>query len=330
MIEVRCCQWAPEAPRCPKENDRPYGLYGFCLHSQLSLPFGSAEDTASCLGKIEIREGTASLCPEDSQEQESQGGWYLRHQMADGSWYLRWQGLFEFRITADGRQIIGRPLHTSTWEAFYTYLLGSVLSFALIKQGFEPLHATVVVHDGAAVAFLGNCGYGKSSLAAVFIRNGWQLLTDDLLLVKECEKVFLAFPGPPRIKLFPEIARILLGEGVGGIPMHNLTPKLIIPLDDQHYCRTPIPLKAIYVLAPPGRNSKGFRVTKRKLEKRKGMLTLITHTFNTRIKDPQRLMRQFAFASDLVNRLPIKSLSYPRSLSRLPEVVAAIRKDVGL
>ena len=53
-----------------------------------------------------------------------------------------------------------------------------------MKSGFEPLHATVVVVSGEAVAFLGESGYGKSSLAASFLDSGHQLLTDDLLILR--------------------------------------------------------------------------------------------------------------------------------------------------
>src|SRR5204863_102769 len=97
-------------------------------------------------------------------------------------------------------------------ESFQVYLLGQALSFALVKQGLEPLHATVVVVDGQGVAFLGDNGYGKSSLAACFLEGGYRLLTDDLLLLKASGGDVLAYPGPPRIKLFPEVARRFLGD----------------------------------------------------------------------------------------------------------------------
>src|SRR5712691_6556991 len=84
--------------------------------------------------------------------------------LADGQTYVRRSDRFEFLISADGRAIAARALGHSPREAFHTYLLGQALSFALIKQGFDPLHATTIAIDGAAVAFLGDSGYGKSSL----------------------------------------------------------------------------------------------------------------------------------------------------------------------
>ena len=49
-------------------------------------------------------------------------------------------------------------------------MLGQALSFALVKQGFEPLHATVAVVDDEAVAFLGHNAFGKSTLTGASCR----------------------------------------------------------------------------------------------------------------------------------------------------------------
>ena len=59
-----------------------------------------------------------------------------------------------------------------------------MLSFSLLSLGYEPLHATAVVVDGEAVAFLGDCGYGKSTLGAAFLARGFPLLTDDVLALE--------------------------------------------------------------------------------------------------------------------------------------------------
>ena len=91
-------------------------------------------------------------------------------------------------MSADGRHVAAGHLGNASAESFQSYLLGWVLSFALVKQGYEPLHATAVVVDGKAVAFLGTSGDGKSTLAAAFLHAGHTLLTDDLLLIREIDR----------------------------------------------------------------------------------------------------------------------------------------------
>jgi hypothetical protein len=264
---------------------------------------------------------------EQADETPSSTAWFRRCQLRDGSDYLEWAGLFEFVISADGCQIAARFSPAATIESFYTYLLGQVLSYALIKQGLEPLHATVVVVKERALALIGDSGYGKSSLAAAFLRAGAQLLTDDLLVIKEIDGRWVAYPGPPRIKLFPETARAYLGEQAVGVLMNNATEKLVIPVDVEHSARSPQPIKTFFRLRPPSKMSIINRVTIRTRSQRQACFDLIANTYNSRIRTRERLSNQFGMVTRLANTVPVKALSYPRELSRLPEVVDAIVKD---
>jgi hypothetical protein len=200
----------------------------------------------------------------------------------------------------------------------------------LIKLGIEPLHSTTVVINGKAVAFAGDCGYGKSTLGASFVQAGHALLTDDLLVVREEDYGFMAYPGPPRLKLFPDIAKRLFGRGINGTPMNNLTPKLVIPLeqDAKVFWRDATPLKAIYVLTPPTGGSRSHRITIRLLSPRRAFVELLKNTFNTVVVDPARLRRQFDLAARLVGKVPVKSVSFPRRLARLPAVRETILAEV--
>ena len=249
--------------------------------------------------------------------------------VADGSIYLRWGELFEFLVSADGLRIGCHPLKAGSLEAFQTYLFGQVLSFALVKQGFEPLHATVIVAHGVAGGFLGTSGDGKSTLAAAFLGAGYRILTDDLLVLRPAASGYLAYPGPPRVKLFPETARVLLGEAVQGSPMNDLGRKTIFPLQDHQYHSVPVPLRALYVLSRRGPASAGHRVRIQTLLGRHPYLALSRYCFNRRIEDRERLRRQFLAGSALASRVPVKVLSYPGNLANLPAVREAVLTDLS-
>lgn len=313
-------------------TQRSYCLYGVRLKSVVPLP--GPELTGSVKGGIEFFGGSASLFSWARREAglQAQGKeWFQHARLLEGSDYLRWSGLFEFLISTDGRRIACRQLNGASRESFQTYLLAQVLSFALLKRGIEPLHATSVVIDGQAVAFLGDCGYGKSSLGAAFLNVGYPLLTDDLLVLKEQGDRFVAYPGPPRIKLFPAIARRLLGAGVNGPPMNHGTSKLVIPLGENETVlpRCVVPLRAIYVLKPPSARSRNGRIAIRPLSPRCAFMALVKNTFNAVIVDRERLERQFQMATRLATRVPVKSLSYPRNLSRIFEVRESILREVA-
>ena len=309
-----------------------YRLYGLLLRSVLPLP--GPDFLGSGTAAVEVFYGSASLFSRARTEagiSRETGDWFAHARLPDGSHYLRWSGLFEFLISADGHRIACRALNGASGESFGTYLAGQVLSFALLKQGVEPLHATTVVIDGEAVAFLGDCGFGKSSLGAAFLQVGYPMLTDDLLVLKEKGNRFAAYPGPPRIKLFPEIARSLLGERVTGTPMNNRTSKLVIPLDRNQAVlpQGAFPLRAIYVLVPPRSSSRSHKITIRRLSPRRAFLALLKNSFNTVVVEPGRLKCQFMLATRLATRVPIASLSYPRALEQLPDVRQAILADLN-
>lgn len=312
-----------------KNSSNVYYFYGFYLRSQWPLP--CPRRARSGLPEVKFLEGPASSFKEaylETKEEKNTNAFFHCVHLQDGSTYIRWSGLFEFLISSDGHSIIGHSLNHVRMESFSNYLLGQTLSFAMLKQGIEPLHSTVVRINDEAVGFVGDCGYGKSSLGASFLQAGYTLLTDDLLVLKENNGSFLATPGFPRIKLFPKIAKKLIGKIEDGVPMNNLTSKLILPLNRHQFTPTPIPVRSIYVLTPPAPSLKLRKVTIRRLSQRRAFLSLLKNTFNTKIIEPERLKRQFTFFAQIVSKVPMKTLSYPRSLKSLPSVRDAILNDL--
>lgn len=301
-------------------------MYGLRLDSAWPLPYSRVPTAA--LARVSLRRGTTAAFQRalgNVDVPDGPAAWATAS-LPDGSRYLRWSGAFEFLIPQDGRSITCRPLTPRGVDAFHTHL-GPSLSFAMINLGLEPLHSTTVVVDGHAVALMGDCGYGKSSLGASFVKAGYRLLTDDLLVTSSEEGRIVAYPGAPRVKLYPAIAEIIFGPRVKGLRLEPLTPKLIIPLDEKRSQRTPVPLKAIYVLRPPGPRTPS-RVVIRKLSHRSAFVELVRNTFNMAVSDPARLERQFALATHLASEVPIKSLSYPREFRMLRDAREAILADL--
>jgi hypothetical protein len=306
-----------------------YGVYGITLRSQipLALPVhfgaGLAEIELQIRGPEYFSEAVA-----DTPLEWSRFSTYQYAHLKSGGSYVRWKGIGEFLVSADGRSITCGRMHGSLEESFQVYLLGQALSFALVRSGFEPFHATCVVVNGEAVAFLGDSGFGKSSLAAYFLSAGDRLLTDDLLLLQERPEGFLAYPGPPRIKLLPDMARKYLGGVDLGIRMNSAASKLILPLDRGKVCESPMMLSAIYQLSPPQETADTQAVEFKSLTSREAFLELSCNTFNYAILDGARARRQIKETARIVNTVPVKRLLHPRLLSALPSVRQAIIKDL--
>lgn len=323
MASNEALQFAPKFRR--------YGAYGLSIHSELPLPLPELPGQMQpALLDIEIRASAHSLAsaiPETIRVQRSLLSPFDFAHFPDGSSYVRWDDVGDILISNDGRRIVCHPFAQTASESFNVYLLGQALSFALVKNGFEPLHATAVVIGDQAVAFLGDCGLGKSTLAGAFLQAGYPLLTDDLLLLQSTGSQVLAYPGPPRIKLFADTARMLLGASTGGVHMNPNTRKLIIPLKQTQVGAHAVPLSAVYVLSTPGEVAGGVRIAS--LTKREAFVVFLAAAFNYVIDDPDRLRRQFEAARELSNAITLRSLSYPRSVECLYSVRESILADLS-
>lgn len=305
-----------------------YHYYGVHLKSDWPLPYPPLERQSSRFAEtILLRRAGKRSFSRVPRKYLDAADWFECARLRNGFYYIRWKGLWDFLVSAKGTRITARRIGAESMESFYDYLLTQVLSFALLRQGIEPLHASVVVIDGSAIGFLGGSGHGKSSLVASFLKAGFPLITDDMLVIQRTEGSFLAHPGLPRIKLFPRRASTLLGRRVAGRRMNPLTSKMVIPLLSKETCRVPIPLAALYVLNSPG--TPGRKVTIRRLSRREALMALIQNTFNFKMVVPERLRSNFLFNSALVMGTPVKELSYPRNFDSLPAVRKAVLRDLA-
>lgn len=306
-----------------------YQLYGLAIQSPLPLP--CARSGSHFRPDVRLKAGNekrfARLLAEIGPPQD----WFRCRRLPDGTTYVQWTGLFDFLISSDGRTIEYRQQEQVTVDSFSVYLLGQILSFSLLARGVESLHGTVVLVDGEAVAFLGDCGYGKSTLGAAMLARRFPVLTDDLVVLEERDGAWTVHPGMPRIKLFPAVARALLGSDAGGTPMNPGTSKLVFRLGAEQAARRPVPLKALYVLSEPSapgtRGPAGVRIEA--LSGRDAFLEVIRAAFNLLVLDPRRMANQFAFATRLAGSVPLRRLTYPRRLSALPAVCDALLADLA-
>jgi hypothetical protein len=307
-----------------------YRVYGITVDSDTALALPEHGDGG--LGHVECRHAPASTFLAARQRARGDSGadsWYQYAPLDDGSTYVRWDTVGEFLVAADGRSIAWRRIGEASLESVQVYMLGQALSFALVKQRFEPLHATAVTVGDCVVAFLGDNGSGKSSLASFFLAAGHRLVTDDLLVLEERSGRLLAYPGPPRIKLFPGIAKHLLGDMAERVRMNPDTDKLILPIDGQLTASAPLALGGIYTLARPRDVSRDGSIHVEPLTLRESVIELVKGTFNRRLVDPERLARQFDLATRFARRVSIRKISYPRTLDRLHEVRDRIVADLA-
>jgi hypothetical protein len=248
--------------------------------------------------------------------------------LPDGSCYRRWRGLFDFLVAGDARRIYARTLNHTNEEALLAYLLVDALSYSMVRLGREPLHATAVLTERGAVGFVGESGFGKSTLGALFVRDGLKLITDDMLVLTHEGDGWLAHAGPPRIKLYREMADRVFGDRYHGVPMNPVTDKLILPLSDSQTVRHASPLTALYLIQEDRSHRPLRRPSIRTLSPARAFPGILGATAGHYAFERDRLARQFAFVSRLVGRIPVKTLAYPRDKENMSRVRDAVLADV--
>ncbi len=256
------------------------------------------------------------------------------HTLPDGAFYVRFFESFEYWISKNGRQVFCRNIRSRKKKsgsapdlAPIIFLQTNILSFSLLGIGFETFHASAVVIDGKAVAFLGESGYGKSTLAASFLRNGFSLLTDDVLAVHQKRGKFLTASGASQIKLLPQAAKSILPDAPTALAMNPVSHKLILRLAHEKLEPAPCEVGAFYILWPRFKTARS-EIRIQKLKFRDAVISIIKSSHNLIVQKKGRLQKQMAVTSDLAKRVPVRAISYPRDFRRIPYLREKILKDL--
>jgi hypothetical protein len=212
------------------------------------------------------------------------------------------------RFTVD---CTGRELWADWPEGYFledaaTYLVGPVLGFVLRLQGITPLHASAVAIESRAIALVGAPGAGKSTTAAAFAHRGAPVLSDDVVAVSDAEDSFLVAPGYPRVNLWPDSVRALLGSE-DALP--RITPtwgKHFLPLEQngRPFQSEPLPLGAIYVLGERDPDLPAPLIED--LPACEALMTLVSNTYVNYLLDREMRHREFDLLSRLVSTIPVR------------------------
>lgn len=240
---------------------------------------------------------------------------------AENGYTLRFPGLADFRLSSHGRDATCEPTPGVSEETVRHLYLNQILPLALSRQGKLVLHASAVDLGGQAVAFLGESGRGKSTLAASLAMRGHSLLTDDGLTVDDAGGGIRALPSHPSLRLWDDSREALLAGRVRLAPPLTYTAKARLLAEGVFpFCAEPRPLGRAYVL---GGGQAGGIVLLR-MSSRDALIELVKHSFVLDAGERDVLTSQFDRLSRVAQRLPVFHLDFPRRFEMLDEVRRAI------
>jgi hypothetical protein len=215
--------------------------------------------------------------------------------------------------------------------ALNTLLFANALPVWLELKGFTTFHASAVSLSGHAIAFVGHSLRGKSTLAASMIQQGCSLLTDDVLPVNLQDAGYIAYPGFPAMRMWPDETEHFFARVDDLEKVHPEYSKRYVPLaemDRGAFSDLPCQLKRIYILErreasdlPDGPLVEGVST-------RDAVIELLRYTFVARLAEAAGLApNRFQFLTRLVQKIPLSRLVYPSGYEYLPQTRQVILAD---
>lgn len=203
------------------------------------------------------------------------------------------------------------------------YLLGNLVGMALRIHGECVLHGNAARIGDRSLVWLGDKGAGKSTLSAAFLNAGYELITDDQIVLYPDGAGWLPGYGVPRIRLWPDslghasantlpVYRQPFGENVKGWLETDTSERAGM---------TGPPVAAICLLEQRQAELDEVRITP--LSRGRGLQTLHRHRL-ARLSlplTPEQLNVEFARLARLASAVLVYSVQLPDDLRFLPAAV---------
>jgi hypothetical protein len=237
----------------------------------------------------------------------------------------------------EGRQVLIERAPDVSEQQMRVYLLGPALAVLLYQRGFLVLHSSAVALPDAngqlcAVAFLGNSGDGKSTLAATLHARGHAVIADDFIAVPPLthnlsgagDRVSepIIAPGYPQLRLWPSSLEAI-GEDADSLPsVHPGGEKRTRGIADG-FCVGSLPLRRIYVLGVED------TIGSYALHPARGAISLTQHACCTGLLPHEEAAEHFKQCADMAQRVAVHQLHRPRDLNQLAQVAEFVEGDIA-
>ncbi|HVC21064.1 MAG TPA: hypothetical protein VNE16_13380 [Vicinamibacterales bacterium] len=244
---------------------------------------------------------------------------------------LRFTRLADFVLNEDDRRIDCYPVARTAPATVRHLLLDQVMPLVFSARPSLVLHASAVRAPAGAVGFVGLAGAGKSTLAVSLARTGWDLVSDDCLLLDADGRGVRAMPTYPSARLWDDSLRALYGTAPGRLaPVAQYTRKRRLGPGTGRFrfCEEPLPLVRLYVLTPGRRAAAGGRLTG--ISRREAMVELLRFTFHLDVTDAEALAVRFRLAGQVAGQVAIRALALPSGLDGLVSVRRLLEDDLKM
>ncbi len=285
---------------------RSYRLHGLLVSSEMPIDADEAQVAAP---DVHIRWGVRRPIPDDAPDGEPVAvmeqparSWLTIRQ--DRGYTVRASDLCEFDIDA-GLRMITAHLPPGADEGVAALLIGGVLSTVLALRGHTVLHASAVQVEAGVVAFVGDSGTGKSTVAALCCAAGARLVSDDVLRVERDGNAGWCYSGSRELRLRAQAAG--LAEAIGSAGTRStIDNRLAVAPAPAGPGR--LPLAAIVVPLPDHR---GDDLEIRRLRGVQALVELVRHPRTVGWIETEIVQRDFHMLAALADVVPVVRVRLP-------------------
>ncbi|MEM8598317.1 MAG: hypothetical protein AAGF99_00210 [Bacteroidota bacterium] len=291
-----------------------YKAFGLSIHSDIALsgfaPGSSLPDITIQKGDLRVRKTAPG----------ARHGNVVSGHIKEDHWDL--DLLFHIQ---GGEVVTYDTLKPLSEDLLRSFVQGALLAAVLRQRHLLVLHGSAVSDGEQAIAFLGNSGWGKSTLAEYFCQRGYELITDDVMVVvpgTEAEPARIP-PGVKQVRLRPHSAERLV-EDYESLPLvTEVSAKRLRVLKGEEV--RSIPLSKLYILQR--QTADANRITP--LDPQQVPLHCVAHTHATNwITDPEYVSEHFRQCAQLAKHTPVALLERILSLDALPDIYDLVTADV--
>lgn len=242
--------------------------------------------------------------------------WATCHRVP-GGYVMRFPEFADFEISRDAHTVVCHPVAETEAQTIEHLYLNQVLPMVLGRQGTLTFHGSAVEVDAGAVAFMGQSGLGKSTLALSFATNGFRFLADDGLVIDDAGEQVIARPSHPSIRLWQDSKDALSPRDADEASALPYTAKCRINAGGGIvFCDEPRPLSAVFILEDEGARD----VQLERIRPADALIRWVRHSFMLDVEDDDLVAGHFERVSRLVTKIPCYSLDFPRRFDQLPDL----------
>jgi hypothetical protein len=294
-----------------------YRCAGLFVSSPIALAAPVVDVGSGVAPDIEVMDGGCRPVPHERPSEEvvvervvNGDRWYTfarRGQLVVG----RFHGLADFEIEGPGTN--GRARRVTFFlapgmpEGLVPILFaGTVVAYLLSASGGLVLHASAVEVAGAALAFVGQSGQGKTTMATVMCGEGFLLVTDDLLPVEPRGDKVMCLPAGTELRVREKVEVLL--ERFDSRTSRRRT------VDERNAVAAPatsaveLPLGSIVV---PWPDRQATQVSARRLSAGEAAMTLARYQRVEGWSSPAMLRKQFDAISAVIGPVPVLEMRVP-------------------